>query len=117
MSIPILLLAWSCSTGPWNTQPGGGAVALPRLIASNLVVAGRPFDTLWLQRSLLLNGATYDSTRSFVDTTRSWVRIIRTGPGAPDTVPYHLAPPLAVVWLPSKPLDTAIHGASYRLEA
>jgi len=52
-----------------------------------------------------------------VDTTRSWVRIIRTGPGAPDTVPYHLAPPLAVVWLPSKPLDTAIHGASYRLEA
>jgi hypothetical protein len=117
LSIPILLLAWSCSTGPWNTQPGGNAIALPRLIASNLVVAGRPFDTLWLQRSLLLNGATYDSTRSFVDTVHSWVRIIRTGPGAPDTVPYHLAPPLAVVWLPSKPLDTAIHGATYRLEA
>jgi hypothetical protein len=81
LSIPILLLAWSCSTGPWNTQPGGTVVALPRLIVSNLVVAGRPFDTLWLQRSLLLNGATYDSTRSFVDTVHSWVRIIRTRTG------------------------------------
>ena len=118
--LPILplLLACSCSTGPWNTQPGGNAPNLPRLLASNLVVAGRPYDTLWLTRSLLLNGATYDSTRQFVDTTHSWVRIIRTtGPGSPDTITYHLAVPLAVVWLPDRPSDSALHGAQYMLDA
>jgi hypothetical protein len=118
LSVPLLLLLGSCSTGPWNTQPGGSAPSLPRLVASNLLVAGRPYDTLWLERTLPLNGLSYDSTRSFVDTVRSWVRIIRlTGPGSPDTVPYHLAPPLAVVWLPSKPQDSALHGEQYRLEA
>ena len=118
LSVPLLLLLGSCSTGPWNTQPGGNAPNLPRLVASNLVVAGQPYDTLWLNRTLGLNGVAYDSTRSFVDTVHSWMRIIRlTGPGAPDTMPYHLAPPSAVIWLPTNPLDSAILGAQYRLEA
>lgn len=111
------LAVCSCSSGPWNTEPGGGATTLPRLSVSNLVVAGRPYDTLWLTRSLSLTGS-YDSTRTFVDTSASQVRIIRMdGPGAPDTIGYHLATPLAVAWLPDKPGDSAIHGATYRMEA
>lgn len=116
LSLSLLFLAAACD-GPWNTEPGTSTIALPRLTVSNLVVAGRGYDTIWLTRSLPLTG-TYDSTRTFVDTTRSYMRIIRLdGSGAPDTVDYHLAPPSAVAWLPGKASDMALRGAHYRLEA
>lgn len=116
LSLLSLLLVSACY-GPWDMEPGTSTVTLPRLTVSNLVVAGRGYDTIWLSRSLSLTG-TYDSTRTFVDTTHSYLRIIRLdGGGAPDTIAYHLAPPSAVAWVPEKPADTARHGAHYRLEA
>lgn len=115
LSLSLLLLA-GCD-GPWNTEPGTSSGTLPRLTVSNLVVAGRGYDTIWLTRSLPLTG-TYDSTRTFVDTARSWMRIIRMdGAGGPDTVDYHLAPPSAVAWFPGKASDRVLRGAHYRLEA
>jgi hypothetical protein len=116
LSLSLLFLAAGCD-GPWNMEVGTSSGTLPRLSVSSLVVAGRGYDTIWLTRSLALTG-TYDSTRTFVDTGRSWMRIIRTdGSPAPDTVDYHLAPPSAVAWIPGKASDLAVHGTHYRLEA
>jgi len=116
LSLSLLFLVAACD-GPWNMEVGTSGASLPRLAVSNLVVAGRGYDTIWLTRSLALDG-TYDSTRTFVDTARSWMRIIRTdGSAAPDTVDYHLAPPSAVAWLARKASDLALRGAHYRLEA
>jgi hypothetical protein len=110
-----LLLA-ACSMGPWNTQVGESTAHLPRVTLANLIVAGKAYDTMWITRSVSFD-AKYDSSRIFVDTAKSWVRVIRLdGVGAPDTIPYALGRPLAVAWLPTK-ADTAAHGSRYRLEA
>jgi hypothetical protein len=117
LSASSLLLLASCGMGPWNTQVNGASVQLPRVTISNLLVASRAYDTIWITRSVSFS-ATYDSTAMFVDTARSQVRVIRLdGPGAPDTMPYRMGNGLSVAWLPIRSVDTVLHGATYRLEA
>lgn len=99
--------------GPWNVDVNNGQAPV-RLEVSCMLVAGRPFDSLWLERPLSFQSA-YDSSVSFVDTTRSFLQVIRLdAPG--DTVIYHPDPYNTRLWRPDR-LDTVRIGARYAFRA
>lgn len=106
-----LLLA-SCN-GPWNMMADDYGAPSPRLWVSSFAVADRPFDTLWVERPQSLTES-YDSTRAFVDTAATTIRVVRED--LPDTIVFHPIPGSAVAWLPAKNTPVA-RGATYRLEA
>jgi len=102
----------SCN-GPWNMMADDFGAPTPRLWVSSFAVADRPFDTLWVERPQTLTD-TYDSTRVFVDTAATTIRVVRED--LPDTIVFHPIPGSAVAWLPAKNTPVA-RGATYRLDA
>lgn len=104
------LLALGACNGPWNTSVDSSEEPLTLRVAS-FQVAGAPFDTIWLERTLQLS-STYDSTLSFVDSAR--LRVVRLDQA--DTVWFGRASGNTRAWIP---LDTAARvawGARYRFE-
>lgn len=105
------LVLGACN-GPWNIDPSDEVGRDPDLIVSNLVVGGRPFDTLWLERTVPIQGK-YDSTLPFVE---SAVIRVRNVADTTDSVSYRPAPGSAVAWLPVE-TRLAKAGATYALDA
>jgi hypothetical protein len=113
----ILLIALgallaSCN-GPWNTSVDDAEVPL-NVRVGGILVAGMPFDTVWLDRTQKFQ-YTYDSTVAFIDTAASTVLVRRLD--ADQVVAYRMADGNRRAWIP---VDTAARvalGARYRLEA
>lgn len=106
-----LLVLGACN-GPWNIDPSDEVGRDPDLVVSSLVVGGRPFDTLWLERTLPIQSA-YDSTLRFVDEATI---LVRNESDPTDSVRYQPGEGSAVAWVP---VETRIAkpGATYVLEA
>lgn len=102
----------SCN-GPWNMMVEDGGRGQPKLWVSHFAVADLPFDTLWIERPWKLTEG-FDSTRQFVDTSATTVRVIRED--IPDTLVYRPIPGLGNAWLPTRTAVVA-RGATYRLQA
>jgi hypothetical protein len=109
-------LLGGCLLGPWDLAPQD-QIAKVQLEVSALLVQGKPFDTLWIERPLTFaNG--YDSSAAFIDSSASRVEVIRTDASPPETVSYRMSPIDTRAWLPvpGSP-DTVRPAARYRLEA
>ncbi len=114
--LTLVALALSgCLLGPWNLTPQDQQAKVQIEVAC-MLVSGKPFDTLWLERPLDFNSA-YDSTAAFIDTNASTVRIIRTDVTPRETTMYSMSLPYTRAWLPRAPGAVARAGGKYRLEA
>jgi hypothetical protein len=105
-----------CLLGPWDLAPQD-QIAKVQLEVSALLVQGKAFDTLWIERPLTFaNG--YDSSLAFIDSSASKVEVIRTDVAPPETVSYRMSPVDTRAWLPvpGSP-DTVRPAGRYRLEA
>ena len=105
-----------CLLGPWDLTPQD-QVAKVQLEVSALLVQGKPFDTLWIERPLTFaNG--YDSSLAFIDSSASRVNVIRTDAAPPETVSYRMSSVDTRAWLPDTAgRDTVRPAGRYRLEA
>lgn len=102
----------SCN-GPWNTSVDDAEIPLNVRIGGFLV-AGTPFDTIWLDRTQRFQYA-YDSTVSFIDTAASRVLVRRLD--ADQVVAYRMTDGNRRAWIPVDPSARVALGARYRLEA
>ncbi|GEM_PF-892283 len=107
-----------CLLGPWNLTTQD-ATAKVQLEVALMLVQGRPFDTLWIERPLTFaNG--YDSSAAFIDSTASNVLVIRTDVSPPETVVYRMSSANTRLWLPRPEKtgkDTVRQGGRYRFAA
>jgi hypothetical protein len=110
----ILAVALMGCSGPWNTEVDSKPAPV-QLQVSCMLVAGRSFDSLWLERPLSFYRK-YDSSTSFIDTVSSDVFIVRED-SVLDTVFYRMSGSNTRVWLPVNNLDTVRLGAQYHLRA
>jgi hypothetical protein len=115
LAFSVALLG-GCLLGPWNLTPQD-QVAKVQLEVALMLVQGKPFDTLWIERPLTFaNG--YDSSVAFINSAASETRIIRTDVSPPETVLYRMSSIDTRAWLPDAGgRDTVRQGARYRLEA
>jgi len=108
-----------CLLGPWNLVPQND-VAKVQLEGSTMLIQGRPFDTLWIERPLTFSNG-YDSSVAFIDTSLTHVYVIRTDVNPHDTVLYQMSPFDTRAWLPKQKLkDTVLlvgMGRRYHFEA
>jgi len=90
------------------------------LEVSTMLIQGRHFDTLWIERPLTFSNG-YDSSVAFIDTSLTHVYVIRTDVNPHDTVHYQMSSVDTRAWLPKQNLqDTArlvVIGGRYHLEA
>lgn len=105
------LVLGACN-GPWNIDPSDEVGRDPELIVSCMLVGGRPFDTLWLERTTPIQGR-YDSTRVFVE--EAAIRV-RNAADPTDSVTYRPVGGSGVAWVPVE-TRSARAGATYELEA
>src|SRR5438445_2892298 len=120
--IPKIALAFSvallggCLLGPWDLTPQD-QVAKVQLEVALMLVQGRPFDTLWIERPLTFaNG--YDSSVAFIDSAASSVRVVRTDVSPPESVVYLMSSANTRMWLPDPgSRDTVRQGGRYRFDA
>lgn len=108
VALPLLLA--SCD-GPWNMEPEDPAP--PRLRVSAMPVAGRTYDTIWLERIQAIDLAARGL--AFVK-PGSWMRVVRTDGPTPDTVVYRPSPDQPRAWIPQRSALVP-YGATLRLEA
>ena len=105
-----------CLLGPWNLTPQDSQAKV-QLEVSCMLVAGRPFDTLKLQRPLSFANA-YDSSVAFVDSSATTILVIRTDVAPAETVVYAMSPANTRFWLPQgNGKDTVRMGGRYHLAA
>ncbi len=98
--------------GPWNVSPADYTPPEPVLRLSLFAVGGKPFDTLWLERTQPID-LIYDSTRAFVQSAT--IQIVDPLDGS-KVVDYAQVPGSAVAWTAtSRVLPVA--GKRYRLLA
>ncbi len=102
-----------CLLGPWNMQVDSQKAPIT-LNVSCMLVAGRPYDSLWLERPLSLDQQ-YDSARAFVAADSTRIFVVREGSPA-DTVYYRMDSLDTRIWRPVK-TDTVGVGAHYTLHA
>ncbi len=117
LAAPAAALALGgCLLGPWDLTPQD-QVAKVQLEVALMLVQGKPFDTLWIERPLTFaNG--YDSSAAFIDSAASRALVIRTDASPPETVSYRMSSSNTRVWLPEAgSADTARQGGRYRLQA
>lgn len=110
LSFGVLLA--SCN-GPWNTSVDDAEIPL-NVRVGGIVVAGMPFDTIWLDRTQKFEYA-YDSTTAFIDTTASKVLVRRLD--VDQTIAYRMADGNRRAWIPVDTSARVALGARYRLEA
>jgi hypothetical protein len=105
-----------CLLGPWNLTPQDGQAKV-RLEVACMLVAGRPFDTLWLERPLAF-ATGYDSADAFVDTSATRIFVVRADVSPAETVFYRRSTSYSRAWLPDgNARDTVRMGGRYRLTA
>lgn len=109
-------LLGGCLLGPWDLTPQD-KTAKVQLEVALMLVQGRPFDTLWIERPLTFaNG--YDSSVAFIDSASSSALVIRTDVSPPESVSYRMSPANTRVWIPdSGNRDTVRQGGRYRFYA
>ena len=111
-----VLLLGGCLLGPWDLTPQI-QVAKVQLEVGLMLVQGRPFDTLWIERPMTFANA-YDSSKAFIDSGKSRILVIRTDISPPDTVSYRMSSLNTRVWLPDSGKHSLIQqGARYRFSA
>lgn len=111
LSLLVCGLGLSACDGPWNMEPEPPAP--PQLRVSGMPVAGRPFDTIWVERIQPM-----DLAERGIDFVKagSWLRVLRVDGNRLDTVEYVRSPGTPRAWIPVSP-DTVPYGATLRLEA
>ncbi len=113
LGIIVASAALGC-LGPWNIETENMS---PRfsLHVSCLLVADRPLDTLWIERSQPFTKP-YSAMDPFIDTAASKVLVIRTFPSPAETTVYRLSAENQRAWIPaSDPVPRVEVGARYRL--
>ena len=110
-SLLVGVLGLAACDGPWNLEPEPPAPLVLRVSA--MPVAGRPFDTIWVERIQPMGLA--ERGIDFVK-AGSWLRVLRVDGNRLDTVEYVRSPATPRAWIPVSP-DTVPYGATLRLEA
>ncbi len=110
-SLFVGALGLAACDGPWNLEPEPPAPLVLRVSA--MPVAGRPFDTIWVERIQPMGLA--ERGIDFVK-AGSWLRVLRVDGNRHDTVEYVRSPATPRAWIPVSP-DTVPYGATLRLEA
>lgn len=97
--------------GPWNMEPDDPDPLVLRVSA--MPVAGRPYDTIWVERIQPI-----DLSARGIDFVKpgSWLRILRVDGNRHDTLEYVRSPGTPRAWIPVSS-DTVPYGATLRLEA
>lgn len=100
----------SCN-GPWNMEPEDPPPPLLRISA--MPVAGKPYDTIWVERIQPI-----DLARRGVEFVKpgSWMRIVQTDGNRQDTIVYRQSPGTPRAWIADSS-RVVPWGASLSLEA
>lgn len=110
-SLFVCVLGLAACNGPWNMEPDSPDPLVLRVSA--MPVAGRPYDTIWVERIQPMGLA--ERGVDFVK-AGSWLRVLRVDGNRHDTVEYVRSPGTPRAWIPVLP-DTVPYGATLRLEA
>lgn len=113
--ITLLLTATllaSCN-GPWNTSVDDVEIPLNVRVGA-LLVAGGPFDTIWLDRTQKF-GYMYDSSKAFIVPESSTVLVRDLG--TDRTYAYRMADGNRRAWIPVDTSARVAWGTRFRLEA
>jgi len=110
-TIFVCALGLAACNGPWNMEPE--PTDPPVLRVSAMPVAGRPYDTIWVERIQPI-----DLSARGIDFVKpgSWLRVVRVDGNRHDTVEYVRSPGTPRAWIPVSS-DTVPYGAALRLEA
>lgn len=101
--LSVALLGLSACDGPWNMSVDE-ATSTQSLWVSSIQMAGRPFDTVWIEGVNPFSTA-HDPSAQVVDAGgRVW--IIDSTSGKRDSIPYRMLPGTPAAWVPMPPYDT-----------
>lgn len=109
----LAAMAMLACNGPWNMQPEEGALE-PKIWVSMLLIADRPFDTLWMERPRSL-ARKADSASVFMDATASRIAIV--DPATGDTLRFRPVIGRASAWVAEDTAYRVKRGTRYLLDA
>lgn len=102
--LSVALLGLAACDGPWNMSVDE-ATSTQSLWVSSIQMAGRPFDTVWIEGVNSFSTA-HDPSAQVLDAGgRVW--IIDSTSGKRDSIPYQMLPGTPAAWVPMAPYDTS----------
>jgi hypothetical protein len=97
LSAAFLAIGLSACDGPWNMSVDD-QTSSQSLWVSSIQVAGRPYDTIWIEGVNPFSTA-HDPSAQVVDTgSRVW--IIDSSSAGRDSIPYRMLPGTPAAWVP-----------------